>query len=129
MTIITIPQVLENKLLEIAPSIDTVYPNTDYQPVEGAPFQRVYFRFAKPTQYINRKYVQPGFMQVTLFYPVLTGAADARFRAQTIREKFKSGSIFSGVNITATPEIGAENNEGDRFILPVFIQFSQFIEE
>lgn len=130
MTIITIPQILEVKLAEISPSIATVSPNSEYTPVPGTPYQIVDFLFTRPSNdYVHRGYNQRGYMQITLAYPELGGALNIRTRVQAIRDKFKSGDIFSGVKIESTPEAGAARNEGDRYVVPVFVYFSQYNTE
>lgn len=130
MSIIDIPQILETELASITPVIATVAPNTSYTPVTGTPYQKLAFLLAKPSNdYISRSYNQQGYMQVSLCYPQLGGALAIRTRAQLIRDHFKSGAILSGVKITSTPEIGNGNNEGDRFVIPVFVYFSQYNSE
>lgn len=130
MTTLIIEQVLVAKMLEITPALSTVYQNMSFTPVSQVPYQRIDILFAKPSNsYVHRSFNQSGFMQVTLFYPEMVGAKDARTRAELIRSKFKSGSNFSGVHITNTPEIGAARNEDGRFVLPVFVEFSKLITE
>lgn len=130
MSTLTIESVLATKLAEITPSLATAYPNAPFVPVQGVPYQQVDFLFSRPSNdYIHRGFNQSGFMQVTLRYPELVGPKDCLSRAELIRAKFKSGSVFSGVHITGTPEIGAGRNEDSRFVIPVFINFSLFIAE
>lgn len=130
MSVSTIRQILETKLVEITPNITTTYENFEFTPVEGIPFQRVFFLFNEPDNaYISRNYTQGGYMQVDLNYPLLGGSTEATTRAEAIRSKFKSGEIFSTVKIARTPEIGSGRIQGDRFVIPVFVRFTQFIQE
>lgn len=130
MTIVTIPQTLEVALAAITPAIDTQVRGVEYKPVVGTPYQIVDFLFARPdNRYLERYYDQSGYMQVTLMYPKMIGAAAMRTRAQLIRSTFKSGSILSGVKISATPEVGAEDEDGDRIMVPVIVRFFKHIQE
>lgn len=126
MSIIDIPQILETRLALLTPELATAKPNSGYVPVTGTPYQRIDFLNAKPSNnFIHRGYIQKGYMQVTLLYPQLGGALAIRTRAQLIRDHFKSGAIYSGVHIASTPEIGNGNNEGDRYVIPILVYFSQ----
>lgn len=130
MSTSAIRQALETALLTISPSIDTVFENAEYTPVVGTPYQRVFFLFAKPDNgYIGRRFNQRGYMQVTLRYPELVGSATAQARAEAIRSKFKSGQKYSTVSIDGTPEIGDGDNQDGRYVLPVFVNFFQHIQE
>lgn len=126
----TIRHILESELDEIIPSVDTQHENEEFTPVDGVPYQQVFILYAKPDNaYVTKQFNQPGFMQVNLRYPELVGSGHAQERAELIRSKFKAGSIFSGVKITATPEIGRGNNQDGRYVVPVFVNFSQHIQE
>ena len=130
MSLLTIEATLLGKLGEITPALATAYPNASFTPVQGTPYQQVDFLFSRPSNdYVHRGANQAGFMQVTLFYPELTGPKDAITRAELIRTKFKSGSIFSGVHITNMPEIGAARNENSRYVVPVFVNFTKYLTE
>lgn len=130
MSTSTIRQVLETALATISPTISTAYENDVFTPTPETAYQEVFFFFTKPANnYLSRNYDQDGFMQVNLFYPLLGGMGAITTRAELIRAKFKSGSVYSNVRITATPEIGQSNKAGDRIFIPVKVEFSKFITE
>jgi hypothetical protein len=130
MSTSTIRQALETALLTISPSIDTVFENAEYTPVVGTPYQRVFFLFTNPdNEYIGRRFNQRGYMQVILSYPELVGSATAQSRAEAIRSKFKSGQKYSTVSIDRTPKIGDGDSQDGRYVLPVFVNFFQHIQE
>lgn len=124
----SIRSILETALLAITPSIDTVFENGEYTPVEGTPYQRVFFLYAKPdNNYINSAYDQQGYMQINLTYPEMVGAAAIEVRTGLILAKFKAGLKLSDVHIPSTPEIGQGSNQDGRFVVPVFVNFLQHI--
>lgn len=130
MSTSTIRQALEAALLTMSPSIDTVFESMEYVPVVGTPYQRVFFLFAKPDNaYTGRRFNQRGYMQIVLNYPELTGPGNAQARAEAIRSKFKSGQKYSTVSISDTPEIGQGSNQDGRYVLPVFVNFFQHMQE
>ena len=130
MSTSTIRQALEAELITISPAIDTVFENAEYTPVTGTPYQRVFLLFAKPDNaYTGRRFNQRGYMQVTLHYPEMVGSGTAQARAEAIRSKFKSGAKFSTVSIDGTPEIGRADNQDGRYVIPVFVNFFQHIQE
>lgn len=130
MSTSTIRQALETALLTISPSIDTVFENVEFTPVVGTGYQRVFFLFTKPDNaYTGRRFNQRGYMQVVLNYPELVGSSDVQTRAEAIRSKFKSGLKFSTVSIDGTPDIGQGTNQDGRYIVPVFVNFFQHVQE
>lgn len=128
MTTATIKATLETALNNITPALATAWENASYTPIEGTPYQRVWFLFAQPDNWhVGQRFRQNGYMQVSLFYPLGNGAKDALTRAELIRSTFKAGMILSGVSISATPEISSGETDGDRYVLNVFIRFSEFV--
>lgn len=121
---------LETALAAISPALATSYVGDDYDPVEGTPYQQVFFEFADPGNIaIHRWYEQKGYMQVRLFYPLLAGNGTITARAELIQSTFKSGSVISGVTINRTPAIKDPRPEEDRLVQSVFVYFSQIIQE
>lgn len=121
---------LETALAAISPALATSYVGDNYEPVEGTPYQQVFFEFADPDNLmIHRTYEQKGYMQVRLFYPLLAGSGTITARAELIQSTFKSGSVVSGVTINRTPAIKDPRPEEDRLVQSVFVYFSQIIQE
>ena len=121
---------LETALAAISPSISTAYVGDDFEPVEGVPYQQVFFEFVDPDNImIHRNYEQKGYMQVRLFYPLLAGTGTINARAELIQSTFKSGTVISGVTINRTPAIKDPRPEEDRLVQSVFVYFSQIIQE
>lgn len=127
MSIVSIRAALETKLNTITPAISTAWENHPFTPVDGVPYQRVYLMPATPSNPTmgDGYYREQGIFQVSLFYPLQTGAAAAAARAELIRSAFKRGvSMTSGgvtVQIGNTPEISQGRVDGDRFHVPVRI--------
>ncbi len=120
---------LETALNAISPAIATVYESTDYTPVSGTAYQKVFFRFATPVNIEwGSRHQEVGYMQVDLLYPALVGTATANTRIELLRSTFSRGSSFvsSGVtvNIINTPSIKGGNIEADRWVVSVIINFS-----
>lgn len=129
MSIIDIQKTLLTELNSITPTIDTAYANYEFIPTTGVPYQVISFLYSRPINYIQRGYIQQGFMQVDLMYPTMLGAGGGLARAELLRSKFKSGDVYSSIQITATPEIKIIGNEDDRFKITVFVNFSKYMTE
>lgn len=126
---------LETALKNITPELNTLNPekttawdNVQHVPGSGIPYQRATVLFAAPDNPVyGPGYQERGILQVTLYYPIQTGAGAAALRAALIRDTFKRGtSLVSGavtVVIEKTPEIGAGTPDGDRWALPVKIRW------
>ena len=124
---------LEVALNAMSPSLSTAFENAPFTPVTGTPYQKVQLLFAEPvnTEFGSR-HRELGFMQVTLFYPLLVGAAAAAARAELIRTTFYRGAAFvnGGVTVTVsnTPEVSPGSVDGDRFAIPVKVRFFSNIQ-
>lgn len=110
----------------------TAYENVAFTPPSspppGVPYQRVNLIFAQPdNDEQNRYYIERGFMQVGLLYPIGAGSGAAATRAELIRSTFFRGASFASggvtTNIERTPEIAAAQVEGDRWFAPVRVRF------
>ena len=128
MSITAVRAALETKLAAMTPALATAYENAPYTPVPGTPYQAVYLlpTVENPTMG-DSYYREVGIFQISLFYPLLTGPAAAAARAQLIRTAFKRGtSMISGgitTTITRTPEISQGRVDGDRWHVPVKLQW------
>lgn len=120
---------LEVALAAMSPALGTAWENVPYSPVTGTPYQRVNLLLAEPAndEIGGGIYMEQGFMQVSLAYPLDTGSAAAAARADLIRSTFHRGASFSAsgvtVNIERTPEIAPARIEEDRYVLPVKVRF------
>lgn len=129
MSTILIRAALETALIAMSAGLDTALENDKHTPPSaGTPYQRVTVRFARPDNIENTaSYRQDGFMQVDLFYPQDAGPGDAMERAELIRSTFRRTASFSSGGVTTTifrtPEILPGMNDGDRFHVPVRVEF------
>lgn len=120
---------LETALATINPSIPTAYENVEFIPPDpGNPYQACYLRFGTPENIeVGAGYNEVGFFQVSLFYPVHNGTADAVARAKQVRDLFKKKSTFSSggitVTIVKTPEIPTGNPDDGTWAIVIKVPF------
>ena len=130
MSFLIVRQQLESALDALSTGqIETNYENVFYKPTKDVAFQRVQVVFATPENPTmgDNFYREQGFMQVTLYFPLQTGAAASATWAQTIRSTFYRGRSFVTGKVTTTisetmsrlPSIV----EDDRFVVPLRIPF------
>lgn len=130
MSDVTIRRALEKRLAALAPSVSTAYENVTFTPVTGTAYQRANMLPAQPdNQTISASYYRAvGIFQVSLCYPIGTGANAAQARAELTKTHFKRGTTMleSGLTVivTQTPTIAAGFVDGDRYIVPVTIFYS-----
>ncbi len=128
MSALAIRAALQVALAAITPSVAIAWENEPYKPVVGTPYQRVNLLFATPdNSEIGPNYVEHGFLQVTLAYPIDGGAQLAAGRADLLRSTFKRGFtfVYGGVTvlIEKTAQLWPAQIDGDRYSLPVRIPF------
>ncbi len=107
----------------------TVYENAEFEPTAGTPYQEVFTLFAKPdnptmgTAFHRLR----GIFQVNLFYPILTGRGAAQTQAGLIKAAFARGRTFTSgavtVQIENVPYVGQGTRDGDRWMVPVKIDW------
>lgn len=120
---------LEVKLDNVDPKLPTAWENSNFKTGDGSAWQDVWLMLARPENPTmgDGFYRQRGYLQVNLKYPLNTGPADAQKRANLLRDTFYRGLSLTTGTITTTveetPEIGRGSNEGDRYVVPVFIRF------
>jgi len=120
---------LEVAVAAITPALATAWENAAFvPPAATTPYQEVHVLFADPDNpVIGPGYVEQGYMQVSLMYPLAAGSVDAGTRAKLIRDTFRRGLSLtnSGVVVTIdkTPAIGNGIPDGSRWRLPVKIPF------
>lgn len=80
----------------------TAWDNVGFNPVPGVPYQKVNVLFADPDDVTMGAgyYREHGFMQVSLFYPILLGTKDITTRAEQIRTLFPRGASFASNGVT-----------------------------
>jgi hypothetical protein len=129
MSVVAIRAALETQLNSIAPAIATAWQNVAFAPPPVAtPYQEVHVLFADPENpEMSAGYREIGYMQVKLKYEIEKGSAAANARAILVRNAFLRGRSFvnSGVTVTVskTPTIEGGSVDGDRWVVPVKIQF------
>lgn len=128
MSVAAIRAALESALAAVTPTIATAWENAEFTPTPGTPYQRVYVLFAEPANTeISRSYMEQGFMQVSLAYPLNGGPGPAAARAELLRSIFYRGRSLLAAGVTTTiertPEIAPGQFDGDRYVVPVRIRF------
>lgn len=122
---------LEERLAAISPALATEWQNMGYKNADGTPgspdpkvpYQRVWLLTADPANpEASNGYIEQGFLQVDLLYPLNGGVDAAQVRAELIRSGFKRGSGSKAV-IDKTPSISGGARENDRWVVRVKIPF------
>lgn len=107
----------------------TAWPNVTFNPVAGYPFQKVNVVFARPEEPTAGCdfYREIGFLQVTLYYPLLQGDGLAMSRAELIRKTFPKGSSLTKDGVTVQFDKVAQIMEGvptdESYIVVVRVPF------
>lgn len=111
-------------------SIDawTAWRNRPFIPVTGKPYQRISFLYADPDNPVfGAGFMERGYLQVDLFYPIGSGPNDARTRAELLRTTFARGNSFTAsgttVMIDRTASVSDGMLDGDRYRVTVKIRF------
>lgn len=120
---------LETALNAMSPALSTAWENMAFTPpAPSTPYQRAFVMFAEPdnAEY-GASHREQGVFQVSLMCPIQAGDAAARARSALILAAFRRGTSFTSgsvtVTITRTPYAGAGAIDGDRWHVPVKIQF------
>jgi hypothetical protein len=133
MSIVPLRSALETALDGMSPALSTAWENVKFEPVNGTPYQMVHVLYATPDNptiggsngTVLTRY--KGFMQVTLMYPLLDGAAAIEARAELIKATFTRGSSFTNsgqvVVVNGTPEVTSGIRDNDRWRIAVKIPF------
>lgn len=122
---------LQTHLGAMSPPIATIWENPvdTYQPLDGVPYQIVDLIDAAPINNENSaNFIEQGFLQVRLCYPLGEGPAPLEARFKAIRSHFPRGLSLPPVDgvtttIERTPEKGPELDEPGRYCRPVRIRF------
>ena len=134
MSAAAIRQALELRLAAMTPALPTAVENKKFTPVFGEPYQQVHLLWARP---VNPSFGDgfrrlSGIMQVTLQYPIDGGTGDIDERADDIVAFFPRGLSVTASGVTTTidrtPEVMSGRTEGDRYVIPVRVQFFANIE-
>lgn len=128
MSAVKISIALETAINAMTPALATVWENTAYKPAVGTAYQRVDILFAQPVNNeFGSRHREQGYMQVSLFYPLLTGKSAILTRAGLIRSTFYRGASFTKDGIVTvisdTPEITAGETDGDFHTRIVKVRF------
>lgn len=130
MSIKSIRAALMKRLSSLSPTMETAKPNTNFTPpAANVPYQRVDLIPAQPDNIVQgaKVFFERGIFQVLLCYPKGVGSKDADARADALQAHFKRGTtlVQGGISvlITATPHIGGEVPDPDRFCIPVTVSW------
>lgn len=112
----------------------TCWRNRPFIPIAGKPYQKVNFLYAESDNPVfGPGFIDIGFMQIDLYYPIGNGPNDARTRAELLRTTFARGRGFTSggttVLIQRTPSISEGTVDEDRYRVTVKIRFyaNQFV--
>lgn len=109
---------------------NTQFENTVITPVNGQAYQIINHFLAEPQnpEQGGKFFIENGYTQVSLAFPVAVGKGAALDMAQKIRDWFYKGlSLAAGgvtVIINRTPTIAPGAVAGDRYFVPVKIRFT-----
>ncbi|MEN9924155.1 MAG: hypothetical protein RL268_281 [Pseudomonadota bacterium] len=126
-------QALETQLAAISAGFATAYENMKFETTVGTPYQAAFIVSAEPDNpEMGNGWMERGYLQVNLFYPLDAGPGSAETRAETIRDAFPRGATFvaDGVSvlIERTPEIGPGRADDDWYVKTVKVRyFSQLV--
>ena len=128
MSSVAVRAALETALAAITPALDTAWENTTLTPVVDVPYQRVKMVFADPENAeIGATFLERGYMQVDLLYPLGAGAGPAQARVELLRAAFYRGRTLTAsgqsVLIERTPSILPGFEDVGRYCVPVRIPF------
>lgn len=129
MSLEIIRKALEKRLATLTPVIAIAYENAAFTPSFGVPYLRVNLLPNTPDNSImgQATYFERGIFQVTACYPLNAGTANAGDKAQAIRNHFKRGvtMVESGVTVivTNTPKVAPALIDGDRYSVPISIEY------
>lgn len=113
----------------MSPSLPTAWPNVTFDPDNRVPWQKVNVVFAKPAEPTAGAdfYRENGYLQVTLYYPLLQGDGPATLRAELIRKAFPKGSTITKDDVTVQFNNVAQILEGvptdEQYIVVVQVPF------
>lgn len=130
MSLPAISQALETRLSAMSPALATAWENVTFTPTAGTPYQRANLLPATPNDYaLGQGSQEIGILQVSVCYPLNKGRGDALARAEAIRAAFPKNlklpvSGPMAVKIIRTPAIAAGFVDGDRWVIPVTIRWS-----
>lgn len=125
---------LETALDGMTPALATAWENELFvPPTAPTPYQSVALVPGDPqNREYGARYLEHGFMQVTLKYPRNAGTGNAEARAKLIRDRFYRGSSWTSGTVTVivshTPSIHAGFADGDRWCVPVRIRYFAHID-
>lgn len=129
-----IRKALEAKLETILPKLVTVFENSNQSVPANTPYQIANLFFARPltTGYGNAPYIQRGYLQISLMYPLGQGPGPAQARGDLLELAFFRGLSLAANGVTTvieeTPEVSGGEVEGDRFVVKVFVRFYSDIQ-
>ena len=104
-------------------------------PTDGGAFASVFILPATPANptFGSSFHREVGLIQVTLNYPIDGGSGKVYVKAETVRDSFKRGTTFTSggitVHVQGTPAIGPGIVQGNRYTLPIRINYFANVEE
>ena len=123
---------LEKRLLPVVGTAHTVFENQTYTPTTNVPYQNLHHLFnaaldrALTIDVVERS----GVLWVKLFYPLGNGRLPAQTLAAAIAAQFKPvQTLVEGaikVEITRTAEVAQGTRDGDRWMVPVSVEWRSF---
>ena len=135
MSLTVIHRALRKRLLQLTalPVLATSWENVNFTPVVGVPYQRTTFMPNGPDNSTmgSALYLMTGRFQVDLFYPTGESSIPATERAELLQKLFMRGTTLAesglSITVTLTPRIAQGGSDGDRFHIPVIVNWQCFI--
>lgn len=129
MSNLNILAAFNKRLALLSPALATRLENEPFTPVTGTPYQWVKLLPARPENPTlgDQYHREVGFLQITLMYPIAVAPGAAMARADLIKNHFKRGTSMtqSGqvIKVNRTPVVAAGIESGDRWAVPVSIEY------
>lgn len=129
MSIVKISAAFEKKLKALDLTFPTANENASFTPVTGTAYQRTRLLPSQPENPTigGNHYREVGFYEIVLFYPVNTNRGTAQAKAEAIKAHFSRGTAMTENGITVvvarTPNISPAITDGDRYAIPISINY------
>lgn len=128
MSTVAIRKALEERLKTMQPALATAWENLPFTPAADVPYQRVLMTPATPENAsYGAAFREVGLYKVTLCYPQGSGTAAVQAQADALRQWFSRATTLRAdgieVIVRTTPAIGAGAIDGDRYCVPVSIDY------
>ncbi|ACT50866.1 DUF4128 domain-containing protein [Methylovorus glucosotrophus] len=129
MSEINIRKAFEKRLLALDTAFATAWPNVEFDPVLGVPYQKPSLLPAAPENPTlgDGYYREVGVFQVLLYYPLGDGPDNADLKALAIKNHFpralKMTEAGQVIQVMLTPTIAPGFESMERWCIPISINY------